>query len=100
MRPPPVLIKGISQKNNHMFTIEWTDGIICDYALEDLQRNCPCARCSQQKEQKYIYQEQPIVEPVKAIRISNVGRYALRIQFTSGCSLGIFSYEFLRELSK
>lgn len=100
MSPPPVLIKGISQKDNHTFSIQWTDGVVSDYKLEYLQRNCPCARCHQGVTKQHGDVQKSESDGVRAVRVYNVGRYALRVQFTSGCSLGIFSYEFLRELSK
>lgn len=94
MKQPPILIKAIRQKDNHTFTIEWSDGLIHDYRLSMLQQKCPCAKC---------HAAPPAVkdrvnDDVKAVRITNVGRYALRVQFTSGCSTGIYSYAMLREI--
>lgn len=84
-----LFIKKIEQKNNTIFSIEWCDGTVKDYLLEELQKQCPCAQCTQQPLHACMNQE------VRAKRIHSVGRYALRIQFTSGCSAGIYSYELL-----
>ncbi len=93
-RTQPVLIRKIWQKDNHTFTIEWSDGAVNDYRLSVLQKNCPCAGCGAAgREPSYGRAEQ---DDVRALRVSSVGRYALRIQFTSGCSKGIYSYEMLR----
>lgn len=100
MKPPPILIKGINQKNNNTFTIEWTDGVVSDYTLDLLQRNCPCARCHEEASKKQNGDKGRLSVDLRALRIYSVGRYALRVQFTTGCSSGIFSYEQLRELSK
>lgn len=100
MSPPPVFINKISQKDNYTFTIEWSDGIIGGYRLNILQKNCPCAKCNDEMTGQRRVSEEVLQEDVRALRISSVGRYALRIQFTSGCSAGIFSYELLRGLSK
>jgi len=37
---------------------------------------------------------------VKAYRITSVGRYALRIEYTFGCSAGIYDYDLLRVLGE
>lgn len=86
-----ILIHAIYQKDEYRFTIEWSDGKISDYRLSDLQRHCTCVRCGAR--------ERGSDERVQAVRIVSVGRYALRVEFTSGCSKGIYSFELLRRLS-
>lgn len=94
MNSPLVLIKSIAQKDNHTFTIHWSDGIQKDYRLSELQHSCPCAHCREKR--KKGPSEPSNDSDVKAIRITSVGRYALKVKFTSGCSNGIFSYAMLR----
>jgi ATP-binding protein involved in chromosome partitioning len=85
------LIKEIRQKDRHHLQIVWSDGQIHDYRLSDLQKNCPCAGCKEKT---------PNVNPdVSAQKVTMVGRYALRIQFTQGCSHGIYELESLRNLA-
>jgi DUF971 family protein len=92
MNHPAVLIKKIEQKSNTAFVIEWSDGEVAEYRLSALQKRCPCAQCLEQTEN---------LDPdVRALRLMNVGRYALRIQFTSGCSKGIYSFAMLRQLAR
>jgi DUF971 family protein len=43
--------------------------------------------------------EKKIDEQVQAIKIEGVGRYALRFQFSSGCSHGIYDFDLLRAYS-
>ncbi len=86
-----VLLRHIQQKDNHTFTVEWSDGKTRDYRLSDVQRHCPCAKCCSEK-------VLTVEEGVRANRIVSVGRYAMRIEFTSGCSAGIYDYEMLRKL--
>lgn len=85
-------IKKIAQKDNHTFTIEWSDGKVADYRLNLLQETCPCAKCKEAKIKE-------VVESVKCKNIHSVGRYALQIEFTSGCSSGIYDFDFLREFA-
>lgn len=99
MRSPAVLIRDIRQKDNYTFTIEWSDGQVHDYRLSVLQKNCPCAKCNDEVTGKRRVDQEKLRDDVRALRVYSVGRYALRIEFTSGCSTGIYSYELLRELS-
>lgn len=100
MKSNPVFVRSIAQKNNHTFTIEWSDRTVSDYRLSNLQKNCPCANCNDEITGKKRVDEKSIKEDVRAIRINSVGRYALRIQFTSGCSTGIYSFDMLRKLGE
>lgn len=85
------LIKEIKQVNNQNFNIVWTDEKISSFKLSFLQKKCPCSFCLKGCSQ--------VEEEVKAFRITSVGCFALRIDFTSGCSKGIFTFPFLRKLS-
>ena len=38
-------LKHIEQKNNHIFSVAWSDGTKQDFRLSDLQKQCPCAGC-------------------------------------------------------
>lgn len=91
-----IRIRQIVQEDNHTFFIEWSDGAKNSFRLSDLQKKCPCAGCSDEIS-GLRRKEAPPVEPfVKAKKIMSVGRYAIRIEFTSGCSHGIYSFDFLR----
>ena len=92
------LIRNIHQKDRYRFTIEWTDGKICDYKLCDLQKRCPCASCRDEKTGQSLIDTKSIDEDVQAVQIVNVGRYALKIVFTQGCSKGIYLFSLLRDL--
>lgn len=85
-----VFAKEIRQVDNYIFMISWTDGKSDFFKLSYLQRKCPCSFC--------LGQGQGVEEEVKAVRIISVGSYALQIEFTSGCSKGIFTFSFLRSL--
>lgn len=82
-------IKKIAQKDNYTFCIEWNDGVQADYRLSDIQKHCPCAACNEKPPSNFYVD-------VRAKRIYSVGRYALKIEFTSGCSAGIYDFDFLR----
>lgn len=100
MSKQPVLIRHIEQKDNNSFTIKWSDGKIADYRLSDLQKNCPCANCNDEVTGKKLLNERSVKSDVRAVRIVSVGHYAMRVQFTSGCSTGIYSFDMLYDLAK
>lgn len=78
----------IRQKDRHHLEIIWDDGQTNVYKLSDLQKQCPCAGCQENRPQ--------VDENVTAQQVTLVGRYALRIRFTSGCSHGIYELDRLR----
>jgi DUF971 family protein len=96
MNSNAVFINNIYQKDNHTFIIEWNDGEVNHYRLSDLQKRCPCAGCVDEMTGRRVLDDTKIDINVRAKRITSVGRYALRIQFTSGCSHGIYSFDYLR----
>lgn len=94
----PVFLRKLTQKNNTQFTIEWSDGKQVDYRLCDLQRACPCAGCVDENTGHRLSKPTQVSDDLRAEKIWSVGRYALRIQFKTGCSNGIYSYTLLRTL--
>jgi DUF971 family protein len=96
----PILIKHIEQKNNHAFSITWSNGTRQEFLLSDLQRRCPCANCIDETTGQPLPRSSPVNKDVKALYIKSVGRYALQIQFTSGCSNGIYSFDRLSEMKE
>ncbi len=93
-------VKEITQKDNHTFAINWTDDKLLYYRLSDLQKNCPCANCVDEITGKRLQNEALLKDDVRAVNVISVGRYALRVQFTSGCSQGIFGFDTLRMCGK
>ena len=100
MKNIPLFVIKIEQKDNYTFSIQWNDGSVQDFRLCDLQRMCPCARCADENTGKPLLDPQSISDDVKAVFIRNVGRYGLRIQFTTGCSMGIFSFDRLHQMKR
>jgi ATP-binding protein involved in chromosome partitioning len=76
--------------NSRKLRLEWEDGKVSEISLAELQGACPCARCRE-------YKEGSEEREVFADGIQAVGRYALSVQFTSGCVKGIYPFEMLRK---
>ena len=89
-----LFVRKIAQTDNQTFTIEWNDGISQLYFLPTLQEACPCAGCHELKQQG----KEQVNLLVRAKKLYSVGRYALRVLFTSGCSSGIYDYSLLRRI--
>ena len=100
MNSTKTFVKDIKQKDNHTFTVVWNDGRINDYRLSELQKNCSCAKCRDEATGLQLVDANTIDKNVRAKSIVNVGRYAIRIQFTNGCSTGIYDFDSLRRMTK
>jgi DUF971 family protein len=94
----PIAIQEIIQKDNHTFSILWSDQKKQEFRLNRLQQECPCANCQDEITGIRLLDLSTVREDVKALSIRSVGRYAIQIQFTSGCSMGIYSFEMLRHM--
>ena len=90
-------VEAIEQKDNYTFTIKWSDGVEKNYRLSDLQRRCPCANCLDEVTGEQNVDPKMVNEYVQAKNIKSVGRYALQIRFTEGCSLGIYDFDQMRK---
>lgn len=96
----PILIKEIKQVDNYTFSIVWSDDQQQFFRLSTLQKACPCANCVDEKTGRPLLDASTVKENVRAMTLKSIGRYALQIQFTSGCSTGIYTFTMLRQLSK
>jgi DUF971 family protein len=94
-----LFIKEIYQKDNTSFCIRWMDDRLDSFHLAQLQRNCPCKQCRDPLTGAFIKNGSEIVDTLRAKRIISVGNYALRVEFTTGCQHGIYTYSFLRALA-
>jgi len=65
------------------------DGIWHPLPLHHIQKQCPCAGCERGKKSD---------ASVSLLEFSLVGRYAIRIKFSSGCSQGIYPFTLLKNL--
>ena len=90
----------IQQKDAHSILVSWPDGKTFHYQLAALQRQCPCAGCCDEHTGKRMIDPATVPNEQKAISFRQVGRYAVQIQFASGCSNGIYTYEWLRTLGE
>lgn len=95
----PKKIKKVSDK----LVIEWNEGEISEINLTDLRDKCPCVHCAGESVifSSYI----PIKSPFKAAgfyeieSIEPVGNYAIQIIWKDKHNTGIYSWEYLKQIS-
>jgi DUF971 family protein len=93
----PLQIKVI---DNLCLFIKWDDGDNSSIKLVNLRRDCPCAICNSEREQKggkYI----PIYsgEQLKIKNIHMIGNYAVGIDWTDGHNTGIYDFAILKKMA-
>lgn len=88
--------------------IDWKDGHQSHYAFPFLRDACPCALCDEERAGAKrepgdppkpapgaLPMFKPAARPTKA---EAVGKYAIRFYWNDGHELGIYSWQFLREV--
>ena len=88
--------------------IEWKDGHRSSYSFVFLRDACPCALCDEERGKthrkpgdppKLAPGALPMFKPqAKPTTVEPVGKYAIRFHWNDGHELGIYSWQFLREV--
>ena len=89
-------------------TIEWKDGHLSHYTFPYLRDACPCALCDDERTKSGRKPGEPIhTKPgelpmfkaaAKPLAAEGVGKYAIRFNWNDGHELGIYSWQWLREI--
>jgi DUF971 family protein len=95
-----LLIKRINKESFYSFSIDWSDGERRLYELSQLQKVCPCSLCRDPKTGKFINNPSLIPSDLSAHTLKLVGNYAIKIEFVSGCSYGIYTFELLKKMGR
>lgn len=82
-------VENVWLKEDGDLYISWKDGLEHRYSTAILQKHCPCVSCRSEKKEK---------EGTLALSLERIGTYAIKFQFSSGCSFGIYPFSFLRKL--
>ena len=93
-------------KRDEKLTIAWKDGTVSVYPLVLLRKMCPGAACKEVREAEVTrpktslavlpetFQANPTVVDAQL-----VGNYAMKISWSDQHDTGIYSFEYLREIS-
>ena len=87
--------------------VVWADSHSSHFDFPYLREHCPCATCNDEREKKEAFGG-PVLAPsavlpmykpkARAQGATQVGNYAIQINFSDGHSTGIYSYDYLRTL--
>ena len=88
--------------------IEWNDGHRCSYGFRFLREACPCALCDDERMKSGRRPGEsptpaagslPMYKPAsRPDKVEPVGKYAIRFYWNDGHELGIYSWQFLRDI--
>jgi ATP-binding protein involved in chromosome partitioning len=85
----PDPLENLSIRDGKYLHIVWKNGANSSFRATELQRCCPCAQCK-------VFSR--LDENVQILKYEKIGRYALGLSFSSGCSNGIFSFDLLKRM--
>lgn len=83
--------------------LEFSDGNVFELDYLEVRKNCQCAKCKPRQVNEKMKIE--FVEEISRMmlvkpKVEQVGNYALRFEWPTGCSSGIHSFEHLRKISE
>jgi DUF971 family protein len=92
-------------KRDKQLEIDWQDGAKSVYSLSLLRTMCPCAQCREQRDQEAKKKTLLKILPgnfagdIHVVKAELVGNYALQIEWSDGHGSGIYSFQYLRDIS-
>lgn len=95
MTIPPL---SVDKKDARTLAISWSDGQSGDVDVVHMRRSCVCAHCVDEFTRKPILKPSDVSESVRPIKVRNLGRYALTVDWSDGHSSSIYAWDLLREL--
>jgi DUF971 family protein len=93
--------KELSVSDEGKISILWMDGHKSIYSPFNLRNACPCAACKGEGGifgKYYSPEKTTVVSDVQPEEIGQVGRYGLKIIWSDGHDLGIYTFDYLRTL--
>jgi len=89
----------IIEESNSEISINWSDETESKYNAADLRKSCPCAGCINEWTGEKTLKTENVAEDLSFSSIAIVGRYALNFHFSDGHDTGIYSFQYLRNLT-
>jgi len=90
------------------FDSEWKDGHVSHYNFVYLRDACPCAMCNEERDKsgrkpgeppKLAPGALPMFKPTaKPVSAEPIGKYAIKFSWNDNHDLGIYSWQYLREV--
>jgi len=92
--PIPRLVVPVEEDS--LLKILWDDDNLSHYPFEYLRGWCPCAACQGHGVERHFI----AVKNPQLAGVSMVGNYALNPRWEDGHETGIYTFEYLRDLSE
>ncbi|HXQ92707.1 MAG TPA: DUF971 domain-containing protein [Nitrososphaerales archaeon] len=99
MEPLELNVSKVGEKET--ISILWSDGHRSDYYAFSLRSSCPCAMCQGEPGifgRTYSASKADVRADVVPEAIEPVGKYGLKITWSDGHNLGIYTFDYLRKL--
>lgn len=78
----------------------WQGFGLAEIPVRDLRLECPCASCQDEMTGEKIIRENDVSQSVKIQKWEWVGHYAVKFYFSDGHTTGIYSFDYLHELTR
>lgn len=88
----------IGRANEWDVKIKWKDDHESIYIARELRLACPCAGCLEEMTGRPLIRPELIPNDVQPLKISLVGRYAIKINWSDGHDTGFYTFEHLRKM--
>lgn len=89
----------IVEESDSALSITWSNETASDYSSAQLRKACPCASCVNEWTGEKVLKDENVADDISFSSVALVGRYALNFQFSDGHNTGIYSFNYLRQLS-
>ena len=93
----PQNIRSLSEEG--CLELTWTPERVSKLEFRSLRESCPCAACIDEDTGKLILDITAIPADIHPTAIGFSGNYALKIGWSDGHHTGLFTWDFLDELS-
>ena len=110
MARKPKIISRIKEPNDPTvgtgIQITWDDGTISILGNGLLRRRCPCADCEELRTKRKVKSESlrvitsDVIHQTNIVEITLVGNYAISILWGDGHNNGIYTFDYLQNLSE
>lgn len=101
-----VLLKPLSiKRDGNGLAIQWSDGLQATIPFNVLRQQCPCATCNDQRQKppdlfRILSDKDLLAANPEPRQMLPRGHYAYQIVWKDGHDTGIYTIDFLRQLSK
>ncbi len=93
----------LKRHNDTELRLTWSDGTTTALSLQDMRNDCPCANCKGETVlfERYEPPKLPVFTPgmYDLKKIDIVGNYSLQPLWGDGHHTGLYTYDYLRQIS-